>query len=317
MWKIWAVLEGVCKAIGTLFAKLVGREMGTLEMGAVAAIMIGAIQAASGLCGVFVKSIGNPEHIRTLVPDRRSVLLAIAFGAFAGLFGTIWSIYTFTLGADIGIRTLLIMCSIIPSAIIGRIFWKDPLGIKQIFGIAIFLVAVWVMFDFPTVDVLLHLPTWALATLVITFTQPIQEVLSRAASVKLDPWVNNFWVGSSTIFFCTLALIVLFALSENFTFEVRSQMFVFGTVVMAFIVVAAISFKLLTYKTGGLFALKNIVMQSTYLFGAIYAGVLVWDEPLTTGKIVGPFIAIIAFLLTDNKAWNLLFSGHRKQTRTT
>lgn len=327
MWKIWSVSEGFTKVVSTIFSKFVGREMGNLEMGAIAAIIIGAIQAASGLLGTLVKSGRNPDHFRALVPDRRSVLSAIVFGAFAGLFGTIWSFYTFTLGADMGIRTLLVMCSIIPGAIIGRIWWKDPLGVRQVLGILTFLVAVWAMFDFPALTVFLDLPSWALATLVITFTQPCNEAFSRAASAKLDPWVNNFWVGVSTMFFCTLALIVLWGMKEHFAFEIRSGMFVFGTVIIAFIVVAMISFKLMAYKAGGVIALKKVIMQSTYLFGAVYTGVLMstlnvkyewglvgWDEELTTGKIIGPFVAIVAFLIMDAEAWNTLFGKKERKT---
>jgi hypothetical protein len=41
MWRTFAVLEGVTKAIGASVQKLVGTSIGTLEMGAIAASIIG------------------------------------------------------------------------------------------------------------------------------------------------------------------------------------------------------------------------------------------------------------------------------------
>ena len=298
-WMKFAVGEGLTKTISSLFQKLVGKIMGTLTMGCVASIIIGAIQALSGFLG-FVKRRQKDAN-ETLVPDLKSISWAILFGFMASVFGTIWSIYTFTLGADIGIRTLLISMSIIPGALWDRIFWKEKLKFVQMCGIVVFLTAAWAMLDYPNLALLLALPVWVPAVLVITFTQSINEALSRVSSAKLNIWSNNFWVGLATVFFSLVALIVLSLGSDGATLDL-SKIFLLGVMAMGAIVIVMIAFKLLAYIGGGTIALKKLVMQGTYLVTSLFAGILVYNEPFTSGKVIGVILFFVAFLLTDNKS---------------
>lgn len=302
-WMKFAVGEGLTKTTSSVFGKLIGRIMGTLEMGCVAGIIIGFIQMIFGFSGS-KKSL--------LVPNKRSIMWAIVFGFMASIFGTVWGFYTFTLGADIGIRTLLIMGSIIPGALIGRIFWRDSLGLPHISGIMIFLLAAWAMLDFPSLNMLWKLPIWVPAVLVITFTQPINEVLSRKASAELNHWVNNFWVGASTIFFCALALVVLAVFTDGLQLNITG-IFVFGSVIIGALVVAMIAFKLLSYATGGTIALKNLVMGGILLITSAIAGIIIYHEPLTFGKVIGIILFFIAFSLIDNKTREILVDFMKKR----
>ena len=302
-WMKFAVGEGLTKTVSSLFQKLVGKIMGTLAMGCIASIIIGAIQALSGFLG-FVKR-HQKDMNETLVPDLKSVSWAILFGFMASIFGTIWSIYTFTLGADIGIRTLLISMSIIPGAFWDRIFWKEKMKLTQICGIGVFLVSAWAMLDYPNLALLLALPVWVPAVLVITFTQSINEALSRASSVKLNIWSNNFWVGLATVFFSIAALVILSLGSGGATLDL-SKTFLLGVMAMGAIVIVMIAFKLLAYIGGGTIALKKLVMQGTYLITSLTAGILVYNEPFTSGKVIGVLLFFIAFIMTDNKTRNTL-----------
>src|SRR3989338_3820294 len=190
-WMKYAVGEGLTKTVSSLVGKSVGVAAGSLVMTSLAGVVVGAIQMIGGFLGFVVGNREGGKSKTSLFPDFRSVSRAIMFGLMASIFGTIWSIYTFTLGADIGIRTLLIMGSIIPGAILDQIFWKERLNFAQIAGIVVFLIAAWAMLDFPALGMILALPIWVPAVLVITFTQAINEALSRAASAKLNHWVNN------------------------------------------------------------------------------------------------------------------------------
>src|SRR3989344_9449991 len=203
MWKVWAVSEGLTKTASSLLQKFVGFSMHTLEMACVFSIIIGVVQLAAGFMGYVTKCFKDPAHVSSLVPDIRSVFWAILFGFFAGIFGTVLGVYTFVLGADIGVRTLLLSFSVVPGAIVGWMLWKDPLDLRQWMGISIFLVAVWAMLDFPQTDMFTSLPSWVWLTIVISLSSVANEMLSRAAGVKLDIWTNNFWVGVSTVFFST------------------------------------------------------------------------------------------------------------------
>ncbi len=303
MWKTWqafAVYEGFTKTASSIFQKLVGVVMGTVAMGCIATIIIGAVQATVGYLGFIQQTRKDPANAKLLVPELRAVLWAIVFGFFASIFGTVLSIYTFTLGADMGIRTLLISCSIIPGAIASRIIWgskTDPLGLRQWAGITLFITAMWAMLGFPS-----DIPTdaWVWLTIGIGFTQAANEVLNRLASVKLNIWTNGFWVGVSQMFFATMALAIMVLIGGGVTLEI-SKLFVFGTLVIAGFATAMIAFKLLAYQGGGTIALKKIIMPGTYLVTAIIAGAIVYGEPLTLGKFAGTILWLVSIVLADKE----------------
>jgi hypothetical protein len=146
---------------------------------------------------------------------------------------------------------------------------------------------------------------WVPAVLVITFTQSINEALSRASSVKLNIWSNNFWVGLATVFFSIAALVILSLGSGGATLNL-SKTFLLGVMAMGAIVIVMIAFKLLAYIGGGTIALKKLVMQGTYLITSLVAGVLVYNEPFTSGKVVGILLFFVAFIMTDNKTRDTL-----------
>ena len=76
-WRLWAVAQGLAKTLSAIFQKLVGVVMGTLEMGCVAAALIGMVQTAVGLVGWATKSKQDPQALLKLVPDVRSVLCLV------------------------------------------------------------------------------------------------------------------------------------------------------------------------------------------------------------------------------------------------
>lgn len=313
MWKIFATGEGALKAIGSFFQKVVGGVMETLEMGCVAAIIIGVVQSTSGFVGYIARNLRTKAKKIELVPDTQSVGWALLFGANAGLIGTVWSIYTFTLGADLAVRTMLVTFSVVPGTIVGRLIWKDPLGAPQWLGMGVFLVAVWAMLDFPALSALLLLPVWVFATLVNTFSQVAQEALSRKASVNLTAWTNNFWVGTSTVVSCTIGLVLLWIFGDDRDLAI-SDPFLYGTLIMSVIVVVMISFKLLSFKFGGEIGLKKIIMYSAYLAGAAVGGVVIFGEPWTFGKTVGFLLFPVAIGLSDRKTYLALIDYFSRKT---
>ena len=297
-WQTYAVAEGASKTISGIFQDIVGKVMATVELGCVAAILIGTVQAIGGFLGFSRKVAKNPEDKSLLVPNLRHIRFAIWFGFFACVPGTILSLYTFTLGAEFSARTLLIMASIVPGAIFGRMLWgpkTDPLGVSQWTGILLFLIACWSVLGFPTN---FGLDAWVWWTLVITLSQPINEVLSRkTADAKLDAFVNNFWVGSSTVLFAGLSLVIWIAIfgASNQRFDL---VFAGGSLVIGVIVSCMIIFKLLSYAGGGTIALKKVIMQSTYLVTFTAVGYL-YGQPFTWGHAIAFVLFPIAFGLID------------------
>lgn len=224
-------------------------------------------------------------------------------GFFAGIFGTVLSIYTFTLGADLGIRTLLISSSVVPGTLLAAIVWptSDSLTKRQVGGIAVFLVAIWTMLDFPSLAILLTLENWVWLTLTLALVNALGELIARAMAVKFDVWTNNIWIGGSTIGFSLVTLALFLVFSDNAAIEM-SRTFLAGTLAIGVIVVAMVSFKIFAYQGGGTIALKKIIMPGVYLITAMLAGIAIYDEPLTVGKLVGALLWFAAVYLADTKA---------------
>ena len=304
-WQIFATLEGLSKTVSGVVGDLIGRSMATIELGCVAAMMIGIVQAAGGFVGFWRRVLSGKAELSSLIPNK-SILWAVAFGFMAGIPGTVIGLYTFTLGAEFSARTLLISASIVPGAIMGRYVWgsvTDPLGLRQWVGMGIFIVACWAILGFPTN---FELKPWVWWTLVITFTQPVNEFLSRkAADAKLDPWTNNFWVGISTVFWTFFALVIwvsVFGPSEQHF----SGTFVVGSFACGVIVTGMIAFKLLSYAGGGTIALKKLIMQGTFLATFTLVGVFLYDQPFGLGHIIGIGLFLPAFAFMDSDTWKAI-----------
>ncbi len=299
-WKVYPMSEGLAKTAGGLAQKWIGLGIKGPGMAFLSILIVGAIQMVSGFVGFAAKASRDPAHTKNLIPDLRSISWAICFGFFATLMPVI-GIVTFEMGADLGVRTLIVVSSIVPGAILGRTVFGDPLGTRQWAGIVVFLAAMWAMLDFPGS---FSLAGWVWLTFIIMLCGAMNEVLTRKSAVKLDSWVNNFWVGGSTVCWTTLGVII-FGMTGGLTAPL-SSMFIFGSAVFGGITVAMIAFKLLAYKVGGEDAtinLKKIIMQGSYLLSVTIAGIVVFGEPLTWGKVVGVFLFFVAFAVTDKDTW--------------
>lgn len=300
MWRLFAVAEGFFKTISAILQKMVGVAMGTLEMGCIAAAFIGAVQAASGFCWALTKR--DPEVFRALIPSVRDVLGLVLLGFFAGIFGTVLSIYSFTLGADMGVRTLLLSASIVPASVAAAFMWPqtDSLDLRQYGGIGVFLIAMWAMLGFPDMSQLLALKSWVWLVLLMALVAAGSELLSRVMALRFSAWANNFWVGISTTFFSLVGLVVL-ALQGEVTLTL-TRTFTLGIVAIGFVVVAMITFKVWAYQGGGTIALKKIIMPGTYLLTAVLAGAVLYGEPITLGKMVGAVLWFGSVALIDKRA---------------
>lgn len=301
MWKWWAVGEGLMKTLSALFQKTVGIVMGTLEMGFLAAGIIGTMQALSGWIG---RASFSSQEKSPIFVDRKTVATMIFLGFLAGIFGTVLSIYTFTLGADIGVRTLLISFSIVPAAIAAAYIWPstDSLSQRQILGIGVFVAAMWTILDFPDLGLMANMDAWVWLTLLLAAANALGELVSRAAAAKADVWVNNIWIGSSTVFFSITGLLLFFSMNGWGSGINITPLFIWSSIVIGAIVVAMASFKILAYRGGGTIALKKIIVPGVYLISALFAGVLIYGEPLTVGKMVGVGLWFVSVYLVDQKA---------------
>lgn len=291
-WMRWAVLEGLSKTVGRLLQKFLGMATGSLAGSLFVVSLVGVVQALGGFIGA---------------RWRRAPLLAtkgrIAGGVLFGLVATAMTvlavfIFTFT-GADIGIATFIVTLSIIPGALIDWAFFQHPLRLRQWLGLAAFIGAGYAMLNFPSGNTLLALPTWMWLAGLIALLAAVNEAISQAVRA-MDPFVNNFWVGVTTI--AASAVWLSFSGLGVMIGELRGS-FWLAVVIFGLVVTGGVVFKLLSYKGGGSIALKKLIMQGTYLITATLLGVLFYAEPFTAGKTVGITGFVLAFTLMDQGTW--------------
>ena len=290
MWKLYATAQGCLKTLSATLQNFVGKSINTIELGFLSAIVIGTVQMIGGLIGVVGSS--RRQTLRVLFPNN-AVFWAIGFGLTAGIFGTALSIYTYTLGAEFAARTLLFSASIVPGAILGRIFWgakTDPLGVQQWIGIALFLVACWL-------------------TLVVALSGAIGECFSRKiAEAHISPWTKNFWTGTTTLLANSTIFAVVIMFSTNTMVISQQQVFYIGSIAVGLVVVGMTTFMFLSYAGGGTVALKKLITESLYLITFTMVGVFAYSQPFTIGHVIAFTLFFPAFVLLDKEASNFVRS---------
>ena len=292
-WMKWAVAEGGTKAASIILQKYLGVSSGTFLGALVATLIIGVIQALGALFGVVVL-------MRQRVRAGAAEILGGGLFGFIAAAMTILGVYSFSFpGADVGVRTFLVTLSIIPGAIIDRMFFSHPIVVRQWLGIGFFLLSGYAILNFPPLAMLLHLPPWIWITLVIALFAAVNEAITQSMR-QTDPFSYNVWVGLATIIFAAAGL---FFFAPALTWQQLTQGMIIGSSLVGALVLLMISFKLLAYKAGGSITLKKLIMQSTYLILSVVLGVLIYQEALTAGKVIGIMGFIFAFTLTDQATW--------------
>ena len=310
-WRGWAVAEGgIFRMLSFITLKGVGVSMKTPETGFPATVVISFVQMMLGLLWFFARAQlrthrKKPRGHERLIPDRRSIAAAIGFAFFATVM-TVNGVVTFSLGADLSIRTLLTACSIVPGTFLGCFLFKDPFSARQGLGIGIFLLAAWSMVDFPDIEGILALPLWVPLMLISTVASAFNEVLARKMGVKLDAPVSNFLIGGASIVFSFVGLAGWVLLAGKVTLALDGTL-LWGSTAVGFITVGLIASKLLSLKGDEVaIGLKQLLMWGSLLMSVTFAGALIYGEPVTVGKIVGIVLFPIAYALTDNKAWGIV-----------
>jgi len=163
------------------------------------------------------------------------------------------------------------------------------------------------MLGFPALGAILVLPAWVWLTFIAMLLQALNEALSQATK-KMNPYPNNFWVGTATAAACAVALITVtpgLGSLKPLIIGAPQALWV-GAILGGIIVAVMIAVKLITYRKGGTIAFKKVIMQGNYLITAALAGILIFAEPLTIGKVVGTLGYFVAFALMDNTTWTFL-----------
>ncbi len=311
-WTKWAVGEGLMKTTNRTLSKFFGVTAGTAEATFAATVVIGVVQTIFGFFGALHRK-------EALVTSSRQILGSVSFGFIATIMTVLgFIVFTFP-GADVGIVTFIITLSIVPGIVLDRVFFGEKLLARQYLGIILFLFAGWAMLGFISLQELIMLPAWVLVAFGLMFLYPLNEFITRKLAVrdKADPFVNNFWIGISTVIFSIVGFL-FFVRSDWYELFYFGKVFWLVSIAMGFVVTLMVVFKLVAYKSGGTIALKKLVMQGTHLLTAVLAGAFIFGEAITIGKIIGILIFFVAFSLVDKNTWGAFvnFSKHFLRPKT-
>jgi uncharacterized membrane protein len=293
--------EGLLRTSGRSVQKLLGGFSKTVP-GNVLTTFI-----SNGVVNMTIGFIGARKSKQKIFAPTNLILGSLAIGTVAVFMGFL-SLRAFVYeGSDIGVVTFIVALSIIPGAILDRIFFaKDPkthLNSRQLLAMAIYVLAGWSVLNFPSIGALLNLPIWVLISFLIALLFAVNEILKRkVGSSKLNPFVMNYWTGLITIVICSLWLIFIGGWN---VLEGLSSRFWIWSIVLGTIAFGGLALGMLSYKpwAGGTVARKKVVMWGVYLSTAMIVGVLLYKETLTIGKGLGVLGFLLAFVLMDQETW--------------
>lgn len=295
-WQSWAALEGATKALTGTLQKVVGTAASAVPLGFLVYLAAGLGQIAAALAGAL-----RGSGLSALAPRSLAILWPILFG-LVGTAMYMLGIYTFSIGADLGVRTLIVIGGIIPGAALGMALFRDSFSTRNLAGVALFLAAVWAMLDFPAHA---SLEPWVWWTIVIACLGAVNEVAKRKSGNALPQEAYSFWIGVSTILWCALGF-SLFGPGLAAAAGEKPAVWV-SALVLAVMSPAMALAGFFAYKVGAEKATiheKKFVMDIVYLVLVTAVGIAAFNEPITIGKFAGVLLAPFAYLLLMKKeAW--------------
>lgn len=298
-WMKWTFGEASAKTASKLFSKVVGMVSTSFGHVFFATAVIGLVQTIVGFCMARAKGT-------KLLTDPVDVAGACMFGFFATL-ATVFGFIVFLLGGNIGVNVFIVTLSIIPGALIDRLFFKKHLSGRQWLGLAVGIFAGYCILGLPSFKESVNLPLWVWLSFAMAFFVAINQGITQKVK-KIDPFVKNFWGGFTTLILSVGGLAVVGSLSLVFDFSGAMKKLWMINIVIGFIVVAMWTSNLYSYKEGASIALKKLVMNGSYLIMAMTGGILIFDETISISKGMGIMIYFIAFVLMDQNTWSFLFS---------
>lgn len=292
-WMKWTVLEAFTKTISKTLQKVVGIVSSTFGQTFYAATLIGMVQFVASLAVIKIQR-------KSVFSNFYNILGAIAFGLFA-MIATFLSFWTFQFeGAEVSVNTFIITLSIVPGSIIDRIFFGHKLSRRQWMGVAIAILAGYVILDCPSLNGMIRMPFWVWLSFGTMISVAINQGITQAIKT-IDPMAKNFWGGLTAVVLGVVGM-WLFPVN-NYPLKLTVVSLLIGVVV-----IFMWSYNLLSYKGGAYIALKKLVMNGSYLIMVMVVGALFFKETMTATKIIGIFLFFVAFVFLDNATWNFLVS---------
>lgn len=301
----WTFFEALAKTVSKVLAKFVGVISTTMSHVFFATMVVGLVQVVGGWTM-------TKKRNTSLLGDREGILGSCIFGFFA-VVSTVLSFAVFLYGGELGMNVFIITLSIIPGALIDRIFFGKRLSRRQWIGIGVGILAAYSILGWPSLVALVSMPLWVWLSFGIMMSVAINQGITQKIK-KVDMFVKNFWGGLTTVVLCAVAVVALGTAGLFVDFSSQMAKLWGVSALGGIIVIAMWSVNLLAYKDGASIAIKKLLMNGLYLTMAMIIGVVAFGERMTLGKGVGVVLFLFAFILMDNPIWNYIIGRAAKKS---
>lgn len=297
-WIKWALGEAGFRTASMALQKQIGTVAGNLPLVTFSTLIIGVVQAVVAGSVLMKKEID-------FFPSGKLVSGSILFGIGA-FINTIIAFMAYVNGANIAVYTLITLLAIVPGAIIDKLCFGEKSSPRQIIGIMIVVFAGWLILKAPDISALSELPLWAWLGILNAFCLSINQGITRWVK-EVDPWVKNFWGGSTTALLCIVTLGVFGpTISELLAMPSFQSVFAWSGVI-ALVVIGIWSFNVIAYRDGAAIPVKNVVVNGTFLSLTILVGLLFFDDTISLIQIAGILTYLIAFSIINNETWLFMY----------
>lgn len=298
-WIKWALGEAGFRTLAMTLLKAIGNttQAQRFPLTIVSAFIIGMVQmTVAGGIMCFKKT--------KFFPSKYLIVGSILFGAGA-FVNTVIPLLAYAYGANIATYTFLTLLSIIPGAIIDRVWFGDRLVVRQWFAVVLAISAGWFALNTPNLNELLLLPVWAWLAIANAIGLAINQGITR--SIKhVDVWTKNFWGGGATLALCIIAFLLI---GRELEMTIRSPELltvIYRSLALALVVIGIWSFNVIAYRDGAGIPTKNIAVNGAFLSLVIVIGFFIFGERISFAQIIGMLLYLGAFTLINNEAWHYL-----------
>ncbi len=303
-WMRWTLLEAFTRVLHRIPQKLASNVAASLGHSFLTTFIVGVVQTGLGFGAA--RGLKKP-----IMAPKDQIIGSCAFGVGAVIALTLGN-FSFQLGADIGIYTFIVTLSIVPGAVFDHfgVFrpkdWpRKRLAAREWAGVGVALFAGHAVLGWPSLSAFLAMPTWVWLALVVPFVLAVNQGITQRIK-DVNPFVKNFWGGATTVALCLVGLTATGSLALLGDFSGTMPIFWFWSAILGLNVMAIWLTNLMSYKGGASIALKKLVMNGTFLTVTMIVGILLFNEPLTAGKVAGVLLYFAGFTLMDKNTWNFL-----------
>ncbi len=306
-WLKWAVGEAGSRTASMTLQNVIGRIAGSFPLVVISTLMIGIVQCSTAFGIVRRKQLD-------IFPSRRLVTGSVLFGIGA-FVNTLLAFMAYVYDANMAVYTMITLLAIIPGAIIDRIWFNEKITLRLIAGIILATIAGWLILDLPNLESFTDMPVWTWIGLGNAIGLSINQGITRW-SKEVNPWVKNFWGGSTTAILCLLTVLI-FADETIRAVATADMGRVLGwSAVISFLVIGIWSFNVIAYRDGAAIPTKQVVVNGIFLTLTIFAGYLFFGDMITSTQFGGMVVYLIAFTVMNKEAWEYITRTQRVSSAT-